>query len=287
MRRFLVLLCLTASLAFAQDVPRAEMFVGYSFASIDTNGLTTRQSVPTGINLSFVGNANQWIGAETNTAAYYKNISGIELYDYSLLFGPRVHYQWAFFHFLFGMDDLVGKSDGVKASQGSPVGAIGGGGTLKLSRYFSLEATADYILSHHNIVGGPGIDQNNFRASVGIVFTFGHAGVSAERSPAPAPQPVHIPTVPTEAAGMSIAALGMTVTLAQDRGAQITDITPNGAAALAGLHLGDVINAVDGQQIKTPMELSMALSGKTAGGKVHLGYMIRGQWQAETEIVLP
>jgi S1-C subfamily serine protease len=86
---------------------------------------------------------------------------------------------------------------------------------------------------------------------------------------------------------MQIASLGLFVVARTDNtGAQITDVAPNGVAALAGLHPDDLINAVNGQQIKTPMELAAALSGIPPGSTVRLGYLIRGQWQAETSVIL-
>jgi S1-C subfamily serine protease len=69
-----------------------------------------------------------------------------------------------------------------------------------------------------------------------------------------------------------------------DSGAQITDVSPNGAAASAGLHPGDIINAVNGAPVKNPTELTTALAAIPAGGTVRLGYMIRGMWQSETMV---
>jgi S1-C subfamily serine protease len=85
---------------------------------------------------------------------------------------------------------------------------------------------------------------------------------------------------------MKIDALGVMVTTGRSEGAEITEVAPNGVAALAGLHPGDVINAVDGKAVKTPMELAAELSNRAAGDKVRLGYSLHGQWQSETVLVL-
>jgi len=55
---------------------------------------------------------------------------------------------------------------------------------------------------------------------------------------------------------MTIPGLGAIAKLGRNRGAEITDEAPGGIAALAGLYVGDVINAVDGKPVKTPMELA-------------------------------
>jgi S1-C subfamily serine protease len=86
--------------------------------------------------------------------------------------------------------------------------------------------------------------------------------------------------------GMKISTLGVMVTPGRNPGAEITDEAPNGVAALAGIHIGDVINAVDGKPVSTPIELATELSNRSAGDKVRLGYLIRGQWQTETVLVL-
>ena len=85
---------------------------------------------------------------------------------------------------------------------------------------------------------------------------------------------------------MRIDALGVMVAVGRSSGAEITDATPNGVAALAGLHAGDVINAVDGKSVKTPMELAAELSNRQPGDKVRLGYLIHGAWQTETVVLL-
>jgi S1-C subfamily serine protease len=114
------------------------------------------------------------------------------------------------------------------------------------------------------------------------------AGESAEQAqPVSAGAPQPLPAHRAIGAGMKIATLGIMVQVARNDGAEITDVAPNGVAALAGLHPGDVINSVDGKPVKTPMELAAELAGRAPGIKVRLGYSLHGQWQAETIIVLP
>ncbi len=57
-------------------------------------------------------------------------------------------------------------------------------------------------------------------------------------------------------------------------------------AALAGIHVGDVINAVDGKPVRTPMELAAELANRAAGDKIRVGFLIRGMWQTETVLLL-
>jgi S1-C subfamily serine protease len=85
---------------------------------------------------------------------------------------------------------------------------------------------------------------------------------------------------------MKISALGIMVAVGQQQGAEIAEVFPNGVAALAALHRGDVINAVDGKPVKSPMELAAELSSRKAGDKVRLGYSLHGQWQSETAVIL-
>jgi hypothetical protein len=287
---FIWLFCVVASLAFAQDRPKEELFFGYSYVNADTSGLTNRLNM-NGADVSFVVNLSQWGGAETNFSAYFThlNIEGVSLsvHDYNILFGPRLHYKWAFVHALAGLDDFGGSALGGSTTNGAFGGGVGGGVAFKITKHIGVEGGGDYLITRHNLLGGSAITQNHARAFAGIVFNFGNPSAPQEPLPQSAPKPVSMPRQHTTSAGMSIAALGITVVLGRADGAEIIDVIPNSATALAGLHAGDVINAVDGKPIKTPMELSVELSSKAAGDKVHIGYMIGGQWQAETVIIMP
>ena len=62
------------------------------------------------------------------------------------------------------------------------------------------------------------------------------------------------------------------------------------AASMAMLHAGDLITAVDGKPVKTPMELAAQLQNRTPGSEVHLGSMFRssalGYFPKETDLIL-
>jgi Outer membrane protein beta-barrel domain/PDZ domain len=296
----LMLACFAIPVLAQQETPRGEAFIGYSYLNADTNGLTTRQGF-NGWEAAGSANSDRWFALEADGAGYYKRYSipltGVvnplsgpvtltaSVTDYSFLGGPRFNYKPVFIHALFGVDRLTGSAFGFSASQNSFAGVIGGGIEEPIARHLAVRASADYAFTRHNIFGGPAVTQNNFRVAVGVVLTFGHTG---ETVAAPPTQHQHPMTgLPGRGTGMQIASLGLfVVPLAENTGARITDVATNGAAALAGLHPDDLINSVNGTQVKTPVELAAALSGIAPGSSVRLGYMIRGQWQSETTVII-
>ncbi|HEX3322825.1 MAG TPA: PDZ domain-containing protein [Terriglobales bacterium] len=100
---------------------------------------------------------------------------------------------------------------------------------------------------------------------------------------APAPQNLKTETPPAMASAPptpqtnqgNTALLGLVVRNWDQGGVQIVAITPDGAAESAGLHVGDVIDSLNGKRIKSEGELAAALSGKPVGSKVVVGYMFR------------
>jgi len=256
--------------------------------NIDTNGLTSRQSA-NGWEAAVSGNFNKWFAVEGDVSGYYKTYSvnlealnlgtvNVKVTDYSYAGGPRINLRPIFVHALFGGDHLTGSALGFSESQDGLAGLVGGGVQWKVSGPWSVRASADYAFTRHNIFGGPSVTQNNIRASVGIVYCFG----GTERAPK---TPRH--SAPRNSgAGMLISSLGITAAVGSNPGAEITDEEPNGVAALAGIRVGDVINAVDGKPVSTPMELAAGLAGRPAGDKVRIGFLIRGQWQKDTVLLL-
>jgi opacity protein-like surface antigen len=287
--RAFLLLCLFASgtAALAEDYPKAEVFGGYSFLNIDTNGLTSRQNL-NGWEAAVSGNFNRFYAAEFDVSGYYKNYGvdlsslglgtlNVKVDDYAFLGGPRWNVRPTFFHILLGGDHLTGSALGFSRSQNGFAGAFGGGVEAKVSGNWSVRASADYLFSRHNIFGGRPYTQNNFRVGVGIAYSFGGVARTVQ-SPAP-----------TTTASMPIPALGLRAGT-RDNGAEVLAIEPSGVAALAGLHVTDVINKVDGKPISTAMELAAELSNHASGSQVRLGYMFRssalGYFQKETIVIL-
>lgn len=235
------------------------------------------------------GSFNKWFAVEGDVSGYYKTYSvnlaalnlgivDVKVTDYSYAGGPRINLRPFFVHALFGGDHLTGSAFGFSESQDGMAGLAGGGVQWKVSGPWSVRAGADYVFTRHNIFGGPSVTQNNVRASAGIVYSFG----GIEHAPKTSRQSAQR----NSGAGMLIPLLGITAAIGNNPGAEVTDEAPNGVAALAGIRVGDVINAVDGKPVSTPMELAAELVSHQAGDKVRIGFLIRGQWQKETGLLL-
>ena len=267
---YTLLFCLLVSTsAFGKD-SRADLFAGYSYLNVDTKGLSSRQSL-NGWEASISGNFNKQFAVETDVSGFYKNYSNVALQDYSFASGPRINFKPLFIHALVG--GVYQSASGVSNSQFGLAGGFGGGVQWRFSREISFRTSADYVFTRFNVSNGSSVTQNNVRASVGIVYSFG----GTERARA-APQ--------ATPRGTLIPVLGITAVAGGGQGAEITDEAPNGVAALSGLHPGDVIDAVDGKPVKTPNELAAELSSRAVGDKVRLGYLRRGLWQLESVILL-
>ena len=159
--------------------------------------------------------------------------------------------------------------------------APGGGVDIRVVRSLWFRVGADWLHTNLNVDAlGASVTVNGVRALGGFKYSFG--------GNAPAPAPLHSRSSAQTAtvATMRIGALGIMASVGPAQGAVITEVFPNGVAALAALHPGDVITAVDGKPIKTPMELAAELSGRAAADKVRIGFSLHGQWQSETVVLL-
>jgi hypothetical protein len=145
---------------WCQEVPKVEVFGGYSYLNADTNNQASpsRQSA-NGWEASVSGNFNRWFALEGDFSGYYK--SGIDvpalgggtasLDDFGFGAGPRVNVHPVFFHALAGVSHFTGSASGFSRSQNSFAGAFGGGVQWKLGPRWAVRASADYLLTRHNI----------------------------------------------------------------------------------------------------------------------------------------
>jgi hypothetical protein len=297
--RGLLFALLSAVPAVAQSV-----YGGYSFVSVDTNGLTSRQSAngwEAGANFP----VRSWFDIEGSFGGYYKSFPGMDLsivslspihvHDISYGVGPRFNYRGIrsttlFARVLIGGDTLTGSgsvsADGVTASgslsQTSFATILGGGFEYNLDHSrWGIRATGDYALTNHNIVGGvQSYTQHNFRTSAGVVYWIGGA---RERGPVTPPQNKKKDETMHCAGAEDAPMLGIT-------GCSLTDgflvaAIHAGAANNIGIQKGDIITQINERPVMSAKDIEVAMS-LAAGAKsaVKITYLIRGAWQREIQL---
>ena len=172
-----ILFGLTA-VGLAQDTaPAFDLFGGYSY-------LNTGDVAP-GLDLSGHGweaagtyYTNNWFGLTADIGGHYTNAFGVDVSNYTYLFGPTVAYRrpkiTPFGHLLLGGSrvsvdlGLLGPL-GASATDNTFAMALGGGADWHLNERFSVRPVQlDYLLTRFG-----GNTQNNLRYSVGLVLRFG------------------------------------------------------------------------------------------------------------------
>ena len=165
-----------STLGYEENVPRLEVFGGYSFMNAGTDALANRQNV-NGFESSVAYNVNRWLAAEGNVAAYYKTITILDVgtfgfHNFLIAGGPRLTVRKVFIHGLIGMDHLANNIyfDGAGPSSGNTVLAaeLGGGVQWKVARHIGVRTSADYVLSQFD-----GWIQSSVRVTAGVVFDLG------------------------------------------------------------------------------------------------------------------
>jgi|SRR4051812_33871670 hypothetical protein len=195
--------------AWAQEFPRFEVGVDYSFAHFHPNAAYTQGHSLNGGGGSFVVNINEFLGIKMDLQGYSSNtntflipqnvsfpgsasgkISG-DLFTY--MFGPqikvRAHGLHPFAHLLFGAahsnvyanafkqicQPIAGNCSFNKTpAEDAFAMAFGGGVDIPLGKSISFRpAEIDYLLTHFTNQFANS-NQNNFRYSAGLVFSFGH-----------------------------------------------------------------------------------------------------------------
>ena len=219
----LLALALTAcAIAAAQDTPRAEVFLGYTYDRVNSATNVPAFSANGGSG-QFVLNLGKWIGAVADIGAVHNgNVGGYHL-DTTLtnfLFGPRIPIRVSnrvipYFQTLFG--GVYGSTSyQVSLPPGVPTNPIvipppiqnvanavsfraaaqqtafamtaGGGLDIKINRHVSFRPIGlDYFLTRlQNLRTANDNNQNHIRYTTGFNFTFGG---EAPASPPPPPPP--------------------------------------------------------------------------------------------------
>ena len=173
MKKHIAILMLCAAWALpasAQDAPKAEAFLGYSFFRLSGgNGL----NVPGGWHASLAGNFNRYFGLVGDFSGHYKSIGGANFNVHTFTFGPRFTYRSekpveAFGHFTVGGVRVGAGAAGFGVSDTSFAFTIGGGVDIKASPRVAIRPVQlDYVA---RVAGGN--TQNNLRYSAGVVFRF-------------------------------------------------------------------------------------------------------------------
>jgi hypothetical protein len=265
----------------AQNLPAAEVFGGYSYLNVDTNGLSSRQSA-NGWEASVAGSVNRWFAVESDFAGYYKNILGVSVRDYSYTAGPRFNYRdmrsaTIFAHALVGGDHLSGSYSGLSGSQDGFAAAFGGGVEWKVAARWAVRGSSDYVLTRHNIFGGSAFTQNNYRASVGVVYMFGGL---RERTPRPTKdQPASKQCIGSAESAL----LGLTGCSNSD-GFLVSSVREGSPGAVAAIRAGDVVTEIGGRPVHSAQDIDAAIGSSST---VKISYMVKGSWLAVREVKLP
>jgi hypothetical protein len=185
---------LSAALAASADeMPRMETFLGYTYVRANSAGSLPAFSTNGGGG-QFAYNFNTWLGAVADVGAVHSgDIGGAAIDNTTLnfLFGPRLslrhpHFR-PYFQVLWGGAYLAASSPApavVGIPEGQPIIArsqtafamtAGGGLDIKLNKHVSFRPIAvDYYLTRfQNFRAQNDNSQNNVRYTTGFNFTFG------------------------------------------------------------------------------------------------------------------
>jgi opacity protein-like surface antigen len=199
----IALVLVSGACAFAQDVPKVDLFLGYSMFRANSDQGIDAFTMNGGIGTLGL-NFNNHFAAEFEFGGYSTgHINGRDLDTTNLtyLFGPRFSVNRKakvdpYVHFLFGGDRLTtsGTPSAVictptSANCGTTLGAsqnnfgmaIGGGLNIKMTKRFEIRPVQlDYMLTRFETINlaNPSAptqnhNQNNLRYSAGLVINFG------------------------------------------------------------------------------------------------------------------
>src|SRR5215472_3394897 len=202
LRILIALLAVTMATASSQQIPKFDLFGGYSFGHISTGDVDRRHANLNGWDLSATYNVNRWFGLVAEGSGLYgsKEISPArtiifvcpqatcpppindpaitlsqKIHTYSL--GPRFYFRnhtryTPFARALFGggyiSDTTRVGSGGLTEANGASVLTAGGGVDIGLNSRVALRTQTDFLRNRFFHQTGP-----DFRLATGPVFHFG------------------------------------------------------------------------------------------------------------------
>lgn len=252
----LLLFLLASVVSLAQDKPTAEITGAYQFTRL--YGV----NVPLGWDASVNIPANDWVGVVGDFGGATKSESGVTATLLTYGGGPQITLRTRsvqpYFRVVLGAAHVSESGYGFSGGTTAFLVAPGGGADFRISDRVWLRLGANYPLATKN-----GATVDGIQAIAGITYRFGGTR-EVTRTTEHAPS-LNERTVPL---------LGITV----DSKMSIIRLFPD--SVLAGhLEPGDVINSVDGKDVRSPEELTSATASLTKGTKVKIGYLVHGQWQ--------
>lgn len=167
--------------AAAQETPKADVFLGYSYGRIRPQSAGTSNFNINGGTGSIAWNLNDSFGIVADLAGYrVGKINGLDPDStaFTYLFGPRFSFRRSkkvtpFAQFLIGGARVSENLVPFSASQNSLAMTVGGGVDANLSRHLALRiGQVEYFLTRFPEIGIDRQTQNNLRFSTGIVFRF-------------------------------------------------------------------------------------------------------------------
>jgi len=177
----LTVLAICGSAAKAQDMPKVDIFAGYSYVRDNPSTSGVDSFSLNGGSASLAFNANRWLSGVADFGGYHNgNIlnSGVDGTLSTYLFGPRISLRRSerftpFGEVLFGVARADASVLGASGSENAFAMSIGGGLDIRVAHHFSIRPVkVDYLMTRFNENGFGAETQNNLRVSTGVVFHF-------------------------------------------------------------------------------------------------------------------
>lgn len=170
---FAVVVLMLTMIAAAQDAPKAEVFGGYQYSRLDTDGLGSDVNA-NGWNASFTGNLNHWFGVTADVSGSYATVFGVNTKLYTYTGGPvlaaRASQSFTpFVHALVGGFHLSADVGGPSISTNGLAVLLGGGVDARLTDNISFRvAQGDWMI----LRAEGDTAKKNVRISTGVVLRF-------------------------------------------------------------------------------------------------------------------